>query len=327
MSLKTTFYLDGPSLGSATTVYTNADLTSVAADGFFSDGLTTVKQVSGVIVAVYGCPQCVCETQTISSTGGAGIYNMDLIAGGGAGAIIIKMTVDIGNAPVGFRVIEEFLGAGPKYYNNIVNKEVGHTPNVLSSFSHPSSPGRYVHVGQYDQIGSCCGTFGTSDCLVSNLNVYNWNGSSFEDTLVDVNETVYASDVFGIDYSGLTTPEEWFMVIPKTVSPRKLMSIQAFASCTSNNWSVEVQCPRQLLSFAISAEGIVNCDTPTTAGVAYNAPVNGVDGSPGLYDFIFSDPNGETPYPDGTYRISNDDPMSALITITNGIITNFTSCP
>jgi hypothetical protein len=58
MATSATFYLDAPSLGSATVVYSNSSLTTVAANGFYSDGTIVREQVSGALLPQVTCPSC-----------------------------------------------------------------------------------------------------------------------------------------------------------------------------------------------------------------------------------------------------------------------------
>lgn len=58
MATQGTYYLDGPSLSSATVVYTDATLTTVAADGFYSDGTIVREQALGVLLPQSSCPSC-----------------------------------------------------------------------------------------------------------------------------------------------------------------------------------------------------------------------------------------------------------------------------
>jgi hypothetical protein len=58
MATSATFYLDAPSLGSATVVYSNSSLTTVAANGFYSDGTIVREQASGALLAQSTCPSC-----------------------------------------------------------------------------------------------------------------------------------------------------------------------------------------------------------------------------------------------------------------------------
>lgn len=318
-----TYYLDGPSLDLSTAVYSTSALDTAAPDGLYSDGNVTVRQNGGVIVTIYNCGECVCKNITLASSGHVGFYNADLIAGTGVGAIILEITVPDNVAPVGFRVIEDFLGSGDVYHNKIVSKTAGLTPDVATTFSYPSNSGRFVHVGHHAQVGTCDASFGASD-FTNHYSIFDWDGSAFVDTGVDGSQTVYDEDVFLHSYAA-GNPETYFMVIPKTVLTRSAITVQALASCTSNNWSIRVDCPVALTGFQISDVDAENCDALMT-GNGYNAPVNGSSGVPGLYDFVFSDANGETPLADGQYKITTEEPASYLMTVTNGIVTAISSC-
>ena len=158
--------------------------------------------------------------------------------------------------------------------------------------------------------------------IFNNYVVYNWDGDCFNDSAVTDGQPVYASDVFLIDYASKTTPEEWYMVVPKTTATRSTLVMQAFASCTPNNWEVEVGCPTALTPFTISDAGNTTCrDADFTA---YSAPVTGTAGAPGLWDFVFSDSNGLTPYPDGTYVTGGAG--GKYMIIDKGIIIETNSC-
>jgi hypothetical protein len=58
MAVSSTYYLNGPSLGSATAVFTNAALTVCAADGFYSDGVIVRELVGCVLLPQQTCPSC-----------------------------------------------------------------------------------------------------------------------------------------------------------------------------------------------------------------------------------------------------------------------------
>jgi hypothetical protein len=58
MATQGTYYLDAPSLSAATVVYDDANLTTVAADGFYSDGIISREQSSGVLLPQQSCPSC-----------------------------------------------------------------------------------------------------------------------------------------------------------------------------------------------------------------------------------------------------------------------------
>jgi hypothetical protein len=58
MATQGTYYLDAPSLSAASVIYDDANLTTVAADGFYSDGVISREQASGVLLPQVACPSC-----------------------------------------------------------------------------------------------------------------------------------------------------------------------------------------------------------------------------------------------------------------------------
>ncbi len=58
MATQGTYYLNGASLALASAVYTDAALTTLAPDGFYSDNSIVREQVSGVLQAQSACPGC-----------------------------------------------------------------------------------------------------------------------------------------------------------------------------------------------------------------------------------------------------------------------------
>lgn len=81
MAVQSTYYLDAPSLGSATSVYANSLLSVLAADGFYSDGTIVREQVSGVLLPQQVCPSCLpvsyncVEGNCVDPGDGTGTYN------------------------------------------------------------------------------------------------------------------------------------------------------------------------------------------------------------------------------------------------------------
>lgn len=74
MPIPQPFYINGPSLESATAVFSDAALTTCAPDGFYSKGDITREQVNCVLLPQQTCPNC-CDkscsswrAQTISGT-------------------------------------------------------------------------------------------------------------------------------------------------------------------------------------------------------------------------------------------------------------------
>lgn len=78
MATSSSYYLNAPSLGSATAVFTDDTLLILAADGFYSDGVISREQVSGVLLPQQTCPSCLsynCVEGVCTDPGdGSGLY-------------------------------------------------------------------------------------------------------------------------------------------------------------------------------------------------------------------------------------------------------------
>lgn len=59
MATSSSYYINAPSLASATAVYTDADLTICAPSGFYSDGSISRQQIGCVLLPQQACPSCV----------------------------------------------------------------------------------------------------------------------------------------------------------------------------------------------------------------------------------------------------------------------------
>lgn len=58
MAVSATYYLNAASLAAATTVYTDAGLTTPAPNGYYSDASIVRQQLSGVLQPQSACPGC-----------------------------------------------------------------------------------------------------------------------------------------------------------------------------------------------------------------------------------------------------------------------------
>lgn len=58
MATSGSYYLNGPSLTSSTAVFTDSGLTTLAPDGFYSDGVILREQLDGVLLPAVPCGSC-----------------------------------------------------------------------------------------------------------------------------------------------------------------------------------------------------------------------------------------------------------------------------
>lgn len=112
MSVSATYYLDAPSLGSASVIYSDAALTTIAADGYYSDGIIVREQVSGVLLPQEICPSCnpvsynCVEGTCVDPGDGTGTYATleECIASCGASPVL-RIDWNVGNQDGGQLII------------------------------------------------------------------------------------------------------------------------------------------------------------------------------------------------------------------------------
>jgi len=313
-----TYYLNAPSLVTATSVYTDAALTTVAPDGFYSDTANVRELVSGVFTNVFyscsGCPApCNSVGNNFTETGDK-IYYMTKKVGGtilDTGAIIIEINYYANEVPVGFNFI----------YNN-VNYQSFSSQNF--GLLQPSSINDdFIFVGDT-----------TYDCGITS-NTYNASVYTY-DPVNNVFVSVGASRVIYVPVSAVQitpgSPGKLVMVIPKPTASPDFVGCQIVLLCTSaRDFDVIVNCPAALPSFT-STEGYdVDIDAcgAGTFQTYYSADVNGNTSSGGflgLYDWVFYDSFGQTVLPDGFYRSPSVNIPDSLFEVQDGIIISFGGC-
>ena len=282
MATSSSYYLNAPSLGSATAVFTDAALSVCAANGFYSDGVIVREQVDCVLLPQQTCPACAtpCGT-TINASGNQGIYLLDLETGttvSDVGAVIIRFNPQ--GVPDGIRAT---LGA------NVYNKLTSPVDGLHQS----SNAGALTFVGQ---TSADCGISGTTYPALAE---FEYNGTAFVATGNTQSITVAAGDVS----LGTLAPGNTMMVIPKLTPSPSIINFEVVGPCSGTAWSMSVACPVLLTGFSSSvmaANSDAACLLAETT-TYYNASLANTPGTVGLYDFVFSDAYGNTPLAAGFY--------------------------
>ena len=285
MAVSSTYYLNAPSLGSATAVFSNAALTTLAADGFYSDGVISREQVSGVLLPQQTCPSCATPCgETINASGGQGIYLLNLETGttvGDVGAVIVRF--DPYGVPDGIRAT---LGA------NVYNKLVSSVDGLHQS----SNAGHLTYVGQ---TSGDCGISGTT---YPSLTEFAYNNTEFVATGNTQSVTVAPGDVS----LGASAPGSCLMVIPKLTASPSIINFEVVGPCSGTAWQMSVDCPVLLTGFSSSVSAVSSVAACALAETTtyYNASLADTPGTVGLYDLVFADAYGNTPLAAGYYRAS-----------------------
>lgn len=286
-----TYYINGNNLADATAIFTDANLTQCAPNGYYSDGNISRQQVDCILLPPEDCELCIPEcNQTISVDGGEGIYKISIDIGGPTyGAVIIRFTPNA--IPDGISV--EYGGI---IYNGMSSELYGWLQgdaDLPSYLGNSTSP--------------CAGTL-VSGSPYNNVPEYNLHGTSFLPTGTTNTVTVTAGQ---LDLTSLA-PGVCTMVIPKVSNNSTILDINVYGLCDSTIFTIEVNCPQLLTSWVGSevSSSANNACAVTPDNIFYVAFVNGyVIGSTvmlGMYDILFSDVNGESPLPAGYYSYIDD---------------------
>lgn len=303
MATQATYYLDAPSLGSATVIYTDVNLTTVAPNGFYSDGTIVREQVSGALLPQNSCPSCATPCGgNISASGQQGIYYLSSDLGTDTGAVIV--TFDPYSVPDG--VLATF--------NSV-------TYNGLSSPAYgwlQGSAGLPTYIGA---TSSDCGIVANSPYT---LDEYEYNGTTF----APLGTTTSVSVISGQMDLTVGGPGNCVMVIPKTTASPSVLDLQFIGPCSGTAFEISVSCPTSLTAFTSTSVGVSSAaacvDTiDQTYFVAY---VTGSAGTLGLYDLVFSDPNGQFKLTAGYYKTTNAGANDWFQVDANGVIVAFGTC-
>jgi hypothetical protein len=303
MSATSTFYLDAPSFSSATVIYSDADLTIIAPDGFYSDGFVVREQVSGVLL-----PQVVCEScsfpcgETINVSVEQGVYYLNTNLGEDTGAVII--TFEPYGVPDG--ILATF---DSQTYNGVSSPNYGWLQG---------SAGLVTYIGA---TASDCGIVSGSPYTLSE---YRYDGVYFAPLSTTTSVSI------GSGQSQLTAgvPGNTVMVIPKTSATPSVLALEFIGPCPGTAFDIQVSCPAPLISFEASTSHssfVLACQDAIDQ-TYYVAHVNGSGGELGLYDLVFSDPNGEFKLDAGFYKTNDAGENEWFQVDENGVIIDINVC-
>lgn len=307
MPTQQTFFLNGPTLSSATTVFLDSGMTTCAPDGYYSDGTVARQQFGCVLLPAEACPTCgeTCKDSIVDLTSFEGVYYTTFFAGnttGDTGAIIVTMSLD--NSVSGIKAT----------YN-------GNDYNALSSPIYGYLAGI---AGQYTYVG------GTSyDCGIDGstyiLDEYTYISPAYS----PLGTTTSISITSGEDKITPGDPGLCVMVIPKTSATPDTIDITIVGPCPSSKALLSVSCPLKLPAF-LGTVGVAEVFPEWFCNFPYNityyvCPVNGDGITLGMYDWVFSDINGANVLPDGFYRALNVPAPYDTFEVQDGVIIAFHS--
>lgn len=309
------YYINGATLATATAVFTDADLTVCAPDGWYSDGTIVRQQTSCSLGIVVDCSCALTCVGNPSVGGTTGIYSVEVDTGlsTDVGAVLIYFTPT--DVPIGVRAT-----LGVTNENRVTSDFDGFHGNT--SLTNLTS---FTIVGR-DSSVSTCPNFTTA--TPTNFTEYTYNtGTS---TFVAGGTQIVTTNPADVSLSNSFTPSttRYMMVIPKLASSGgNILDVEVLGVCTDSAWDVEMRCPLLLTGFDASPLG-ADCTETDLPQTFFNAPLDGTSfGDPSLYDFIFREPYGRLRVLAGTYKISPTSGDKLITVDSNGVIINITSCP
>lgn len=304
-----TVYMNGVTLATSTALFTDADLTICASDGWYSDG-TIVRQLSGCVLGPPAdCEACGlnCDAATFTYTDARqNLYTIETNLGTATGAVVV--TIDPGIIPKGVRVT---------YDGTVYNKFSSEDYGLLES----ATSGNFTVMGK---SSSACANI--ADPTTYYLSEYQFNGSTFVSVPNAENITINSTD---LDLTA-DVPNSCVLVIPKTAATPDTLNIEITAQCSytgTQSFEFTVACATSLTSFsasAVQANAVDACAASLTS-TFYLVDVSGGSATfPSLHDYVFDDANAVTASSDGYYAV---DSGNSYIQVENGIVVATGSCP
>jgi hypothetical protein len=156
------------------------------------------------------------------------------------------------------------------------------------------------------------------------LTEYLYNGTAFVATGNTQSITVLPGDV-----SLGASPGFCVIVIPKPLGTPNNVLLEMLGPCGGTAWDLVAVCPVVLPTFPSSNRFTgpsIPCATPFPNTFYFAKVHTAVDTFVGLYDYVFSDANGEFPLLDGFYLTSNVAAPNKVIEVDNGVIIAITNC-
>jgi len=297
------YYLDAPTLEEATVVYTSADLTTKAADGWYSFEGKYRKQSLGLLESTILCPACVlpCGT-TLSMSTNRGYYTVNADLGAATGAVVIN--VDFKTQPDGVKVVYDGVT-----YNSVYSPNFGYLTSV-------GTEPLYGGISAFD-----CGISGST---FPALPEYQFNGNGFNATGEIRSVTVDPASV-SLQPSGLGLCK---IVIPKPAAAPSVAEITIVSPCEISEIEIDVLCPSLLPSFLVTRTGPEPTNVPGLCSASiddtfYHLVVNGTPGSPAVGDIMYQDSEGAIVALPWFYAVVGFHSSAAVIEVdANGVIIN-----
>ena len=327
------FYFDGINFSSATSVYSNQALTTLAADGYYAQNGIVRQQLNGVLLNAQSCTSCGvdCGSGISANFSGTGFFNADINVANSVGAVVIYAYMT-GTIPDGIQATFNNVAYNKltcfNNHNGVTLIDCDRNTNLdyAGVNNQPATGTNFTLVGN-DRGPSACGTY-------NNLPDYNLVGTNYVQTGTTQSGTI-VNNMGGCatDTSNPSSPV-FTLVVPKTDVSLTSVNVKIIAPFTGTIFHWEILCPVALPSFTGSAlQDNTNCTSPTTTyyfarnAQGTTAPfTKDTNTTPDIGNFVYTDDSGANAL-NGTsalrYVIINS---TTALGIRNGVVVSSAAC-
>tara|TARA_B100000963_G_C22599719_1_gene659644 strand:+ start:362 stop:1645 length:1284 start_codon:yes stop_codon:yes gene_type:complete len=327
------FYFDGTSFAQANSVYDDPALTTLAADGFYSNEIITRQQLNGVLLNAQPCASCAvdCGSGINASFSDPGFFdaNVNLANSTGATVIYAYMTSSIPDGIIANYNNVNYNRLTAKNNHNGVTLVEGNNVQVDYAGINNQGTNLPTYVGNQD-----------ADLLAnspySNIDEYSYSNATNNYVATGQTRSITVSSTqigFATDASTIPSPV-FTMVVPKTEVSVTNINVQIFAPDTGTAFDWEILCPVALPSFQGSNLQLTDACAANAATYYFVRNATGINPpftkdtntTPEVGNFVFTQPDGSVYLNDTNslkYVIVNG---TTALGIRNGVVVSIASC-
>ena len=325
MGITVNYYLDGTTFQNATKVYTDADLTTLAPNGFYSVGGKYRQQTGGFLLGEAVCPACDegCATNPTSAGEGSfqftsnnpGVYYIKVNTGTGVG-LIRPYIQSLNNDFLGIQIIHNST-----IYNDWVNNEGYKSPG--------NNNATWLGDGSASGVPAAGTTF-------TNQPTFTWDGTQFVqggNVGYSVNSTT--------NYNAAAALDGWCGNINKNSNTPALqdVGITIFIPPTipgGVNFRVTITCPQLLPAISFNATRFANpVDACNAVGTSDSVFFGGADNGVNIdltqiqtNGFVYTNQFASSGSPIAGYYKINDTTSNGYMQVDgNGVVIALGTCP
>jgi hypothetical protein len=325
MGITVNYYLDGTTFQNATKVYTDANLTTLAPNGWYSFGGKYRQQTGGFLLGEAVCPACdeLCATNPQSAGEGSfqftsnnpGVYYIKINTGTGVG-LIRPYIQSLNNDFIGIQILH-----GGTLYNDWVNDE-GY-----------KSPGNSNPIWLGDDTAGGLPAAGTT---FTNQPTFTWDGTQFVQG-GNVGYTVNSTTNYNTGAALLN----WCGNINKNSNTSALQDVDVTIFLPPNipggvNFRITITCPQLLPAIPFNATRFANAvDACNAVGTSDSVYFGGADNSVNsdltqiqTNGFVYTNQFASSGSPIAGYYKINDTTSNGYMQVDgNGVVIALGTCP